>query len=144
MRKNTLKMLLYFSAFTSIIATSSYAIEGKTNTEVIAEKARVSIEEMKNYSIEKKDAATIKAREIMADLDNRIKTLDAAISDKKSDMSDATREAKRKTLAELRHQRHDVQNWYDRFKDSSKDAWDEVKHGFIKAYDAFQDTYKAS
>lgn len=145
MKKNTLKMLLCFGALTTVIAASCYAAtETNTNAEAVAEKARASMEEFKNYSIDKKDAATTKAKEIMVDLDSRIKTLDEAITDKKNDMSDATRDAKRKTLAKLREQRRDVQNWYDKFKDSSKDAWDEIKHGFVKAYDAFQDTYKGS
>jgi ElaB/YqjD/DUF883 family membrane-anchored ribosome-binding protein len=144
MRKNTLKMLLCFGALTTAMALSSYAVESKTNADIVAEKARASVEQIKIYSIDKKDDATEKAKEIMASLDSHIKTLDDAITDKKSDMTDATREAKGKTLAQLRQQRHDVQNWYDKFKDSSQDVWDEVKHGFIKAYDAFQDTYKGS
>ncbi len=32
----------------------------------------------------------------------------------------------------------------NKFKDSSKDAWEEIKKGFVRSYDAFQDTYKNS
>lgn len=141
MKKNTLKLLLCCGV-ASLIAINAYATTyNKDSTNTTIERTKASIEDFKNYTIDKKDQAVEKAKDLMVDLDKKIKNLDDSISDKKNDMSDAIRESKRKTLVTLRKQRQDVQNWYDKFKDSTKDAWEEVKNGFVKAYDAFQDTY---
>lgn len=59
-------------------------------------------------------------------------------------MTDTMRDAKIKTIVKLKEKRHNLEDWYEKFHNSSKEAWDEVKQGFIRSYDSFQYTYKNS
>jgi gas vesicle protein len=53
-------------------------------------------------------------------------------------MSKDMKEKSRSTLETLRQKREDLQNWAEKFKNSSGDAWEETKQGFSRAWRDFQ------
>ena len=60
-------------------------------------------------------------------------------------MSKASREKSQQTLQELRKKRNDLAEWYGGMKQSSAEAWGEVKQGFIKSYHTLSEAFdKAS
>jgi len=146
MRTNTITILLCLGILASTTSMNAYATTATDQTiaEALSEKTRATIEEIKQYSVESKEIAGEKAKEIIADADARIKILEDATADKTNNMSDSMRDAKIKTIVKLKEKRQSLQNWYQKFHNSSKDAWDEIKQGFIKSYDSFQYTYKNS
>jgi hypothetical protein len=41
----------------------------------------------------------------------------------------------------LRKQRNEVAEWYGGLKHSASNAWEDVKKGFLKSYQALRDTF---
>jgi hypothetical protein len=146
MKINTIAILLCLGALASITSLKAYATtsSGKTVTEAISDKTKTAIEEIKHYSADKKEIASTKAKAIIADIDSRIKALEDTVADKTNNMSDAMRDAKIKTIVKLKEQKQNLQDWYQKFHTSSKDAWEEIKQGFIRSYNSFEYTYKNS
>ncbi len=143
MKKNTLKFLLWMGALSSVTVYNSYASQ-PTTTEVAIERAKHSMQDIKESAVDKKDAATAKAKEVISYMDSRIRDLEYSIADKKNGMTDAARDTKTKALVKLKQERAEINNWYNKFKDSTEDTWDKTKEGFSRAYDAFQDAFKNS
>ncbi len=143
MKKKIIATLLGFSMIGCVVPYA-YADDAKTTTEQITEKTKNAIDQIKSYSIDKKEAAKEKAKELTEDIDHKIKVLEDSVADKTNNMTDAAREAKTKSIIKLKEKRNDVESWYKKLCNSTKNAWEEIKQGFIKSYDAFQDTYKDS
>ncbi len=141
-KKLILTLLCLSAAGFAIPLTSAHA--DVTLTRAISEKSKHAIEDIKLYSIEKKEAAREKAKEVVEDIDNRINALEDTIADKKNGMTDAIREAKTRSVIKLKEKRNDVKDWYEKFSGSTKNAWEEIKEGFVRSYESFQDTYNES
>jgi hypothetical protein len=45
------------------------------------------------------------------------------------------------TLTALRKQRNEVAEWYGGLKHGSRNAWEEVKKGFLKSYQDLRDAF---
>ena len=146
MKTNTIAILLCLGILSSTTSMQAYATTNSDATvvEVLSDKTKTTIEKIKQYSVDQKEIAREKAKEIIADIDNRIQALEDSTADKTNNMTDTMRDAKIKTIVKLKEKRHNLEDWYERFHNSSKDAWDELKQGFIRSYDSFQHTYKNS
>ncbi len=122
---------------------------------VFAAYAQASSKEMKkevseaasaigDYTIEQKDAAVSKAKEMMAALDQKTDSLERKLEANWENMQQASRGKYQKSLKELREKRNQLSEWYGGMKQSSKEAWTEVKKGFASTYDgvvkAYEDT----
>lgn len=146
MKTNTIAILLCLGILASTTSMNAYAttVTDHSTTDTLSDKTKVTIEEIRQYSVESKELAGEKAKEIMADIDKRIQILEDAIADTTNNMRDSMRDAKIKTIVKLKEQRQSLDTWYQKFRNSSKDAWEEIKQGFIRSYDSFQHTYKNS
>jgi hypothetical protein len=98
-----------------------------------------TLQTIENYSAEQRDEAVKKAQELLNDLDRRIDRMQAQLEKGWTKMSESAREKKAATLRALRKQRNEVAEWYGGLKYSSAAAWEDVKGGFVKSYDALKD-----
>jgi hypothetical protein len=98
-----------------------------------------TVRAIKNYSADQRDEAVKKAQELLNDLDGRIDRMQAQLEKEWTQMSESAREKKAATLRALRKQRTDVAEWYGGLKHSSAAAWEDVKGGFVKSYEALRD-----
>ncbi|MEE4243172.1 MAG: hypothetical protein V2I36_17045 [Desulfopila sp.] len=94
------------------------------------------------YSVEQKDAAMEKAREMMVKLDAQIDALERKIKEDWGTMRQESKEKYAETLQTLRQQRNELSEWYGSMKYSSKDAWREAKEGFSQSYDRLMRSWK--
>ena len=56
-------------------------------------------------------------------------------------MDQFAREKAMATLTTLRKQRNEIAEWYGGLKHSSSNAWEDVKKGFLRSYQALRDTF---
>ena len=56
-------------------------------------------------------------------------------------MDQSARKKARAALDALRHERYELAEWFGGLKHSSREAWDEVKGGFVKSYEALKESF---
>lgn len=100
-----------------------------------------AMSEMKEYTIEQKDAAVAKAQEMMEDLDKKIESWEMKMDQKWDDLKETSRENYAKSKEELKNQRADMAAWLEKMQNSSGEAWEEVTQGFVDGYDAFVESW---
>jgi len=120
-----------------LLPSSLWAAETDVSKEV--KEAGSAIAE---YSAEQKDAAMENAREMMADLDERIDTMEKKLYENWADLKAASREEYRQALKSLRSQRNELSEWYGSMKHSSKETWNEVKQGFSNTYKNLRESWQ--
>ena len=98
-------------------------------------------EAIKNYSVDQRDEAVKRAKEILDDLDARIARLDSRLNDRWERMDQTARKKMSAALAALRKQRNDAAEWYGGLKHSSANAWEDVKKGFLRSYHNLRDSF---
>lgn len=95
-----------------------------------------AMESLKGYSAAQRDEALKAARTQLDAMDAQIEKLEDEAAEQWQDLSASARERREATLRTLRARRQELAEWYGGMKHSSQSAWDDVKQGFIKAYDA--------
>lgn len=96
---------------------------------------------IKAYTIDKKNEAMAEAKKVLDRMDSRIDELENQSSEKWQRMSKNSQEQRQETLRELRKKRNEIAEWYGGMRQSSMQAWDEVKEGFAKSYHALREAY---
>lgn len=100
-----------------------------------------AIESLKGYTVSQRDAAAEEAAEALEDIDEQIEVLQQRTVDEWADLSVEAREARLEALNELVEQREKMAKWYLDMKDSSEQAWVEVREGFVDAYGVLEDAW---
>jgi len=111
----------------------------KTTASEIKQDMVQTVQAIKNYTAEQKDQAVKKAREALDGLDARIDRMEIQLEKKWNRMSQAAHQKATATMKALRKERTQAAEWYGGLKHSSAAAWEEVKGGFLKSYEALQD-----
>jgi chromosome segregation ATPase len=132
-------ILIIFSANT--FADQQTASKSKTTSEDVKQETMEAIEALKNYSIEKKDAAVSEVKVALEDLDARIDRMQNGIEKKWDEMDQASRDKAKETMQALRKKRNELSEWYGGMKHSSAEAWTDVKDGFVKGYEALANAF---
>jgi hypothetical protein len=96
---------------------------------------------IKDYSVEQRDEAVKNAKVALDNLDARINRLAADIDSKWDQLDASARKKAYESMDRLRKERNDAAEWMGALKHSSKEAWDEVKNGFAKSYEALSNTF---
>jgi hypothetical protein len=122
-----------FVAMASILFAAQPSSD-KTTAKGVKEKAEEAAEAIKNYSVEQRDEALVKAKTVLDDLDARIDTMETRLNEKWDQMDASARKKATEALTEIRKQRNEAAEWYGGLKHSSKHAWEDVKKGFLKSY----------
>ena len=111
----------------------------KTTSEEVADK--VAAEAIRHYSVDQRDEAVKKAKEILDDLDARMDRMNSQLNDQWERMDQRARQEMKTSLAALRRQRNEVFEWYGGLKHSSVNAWEDVKQGFLHSYQNLRDGF---
>jgi hypothetical protein len=128
--KLSIAPLVIVSLMTTFMLSNAMAVNAADPKQEMKEAAEAIAE----YSVEQKDAATAKAKEMMSDLDKRIESVEKRLAENWDDLKQSTREQYGDTLKTLRKKRNTLSEYYGGLKHSSKDAWQEVRDGFAKSY----------
>lgn len=108
----------------------------------VKEETQEFISTLQQYPAAQRNEA-IKTTELaMKKLDRRIGTLETRVDNNWNNMTQAAREKARANLKALRQQRNELAERYRSFKNSSADAWEDMKKGFSDAYMSIQDAWE--
>ena len=114
----------------------------KTSTKEIKQETQELIQALKTYSADQRDEAIQKSKAALDNLDKRIDALESRIDNNWDKMNKTAREKARAGLKSLRQQRVELAEWYGSFKNSSDDAWEQMKKGFSNAYSAINEAWE--
>jgi RNA processing factor Prp31 len=136
--------LFFITAVFFAVGSVSFAAQtsaDKTTTKEVKEKVAEAAEAIKNYSFDQRDEAIVKAKAALADLDARIDRMESRLNKEWDQMDQSARNKAINTLTALRKQRNEVAEWYGGLKHGSRNAWEEVKKGFLKSYQDLRDAF---
>lgn len=132
-------VLIMFSAAT--FADQQTAGDNKTTSEDVKQETVEAVEALKKYSIEKKNTAVSEVKVVLEELDARINHMQNRIENRWDEMDQASRDKAKATMQTLRKKRNELSEWYGGLKHSSANAWEDVKIGFVKGYEALANAF---
>lgn len=97
-----------------------------------------SWDNVKSYTVEKKDEAVAYGKKLVRETDRGIRNLEREAG-KQSDQAKAN---VRQDLKELKAKRAQAAKKLDEMGKASSAAWDEAKNGFVDAYQDLQESYR--
>jgi small-conductance mechanosensitive channel len=113
-----------------VLAASVLPVPAQTTSKDVAQKASETGQAIKDYTVEKKDEAVAHAKKVTADLEAKIKELEAQASKQ-------TGEIKAKSQAqikELKAKRTKASQKVTELSRATKASWEKAKEGFADAY----------
>jgi len=113
-----------------VLATSALPVPAQTTSKDVSQKASETGQAIKDYTVEKKDEAVAHAKQVTADLEAKIKELEAQASKQ-------TGEIKAKSQAqikELKAKRTKASQKVTELSRATKASWEKAKEGFADAY----------
>jgi len=113
-----------------VLATSGLPVPAQTTSKDVSQKASETGQAIKDYTVEKKDEAVAHAKKVTADLEAKIKELEAQASKQ-------TGEIKAKSQAQikdLKAKRTKASQKVTELSRATKASWDKAKEGFADAY----------
>jgi hypothetical protein len=113
----------------------------ETTAKEVEEKTVQALQAIGSYTADQRDEAVGKAKETLDALDTRIDQLEADFRQKWDRMDQATRSKTQEALTTLRKQRTEAAEWYGGLKHSSRNAWEDVKTGFLESYHQLQGAF---
>ncbi|MBK1724235.1 hypothetical protein [Thiocystis violacea] len=114
------------------------------SAEAIEQDTQDLLESLKAYGADQRQEAVEATKAALDAADKRIDTLQTRLDDNWDSMSKAAREKAQASMKALRERRTQVAEWYGSMKTSSDSAWDEIKEGFAKAYQALAEAWDDS
>lgn len=108
----------------------------RTSINQVKQETQELLQTLKAYSADQRDEAIDKTRAALDNLDKRIDALETRIDNDWDNMNKAAREKARASLKSLRQQRIQLAEKYGNLETSSDEAWEHMKKGFSKAYNA--------
>jgi len=137
LRGLALGALLAISPLSFAAETSS----GKATAKDVSRKVDETGQTIKNYTVAQRDEAIKQAKAALDDLDARIGRMERKLDREWDRMDQDARKKARATLAALRKERNEAAEWYGGLKHSSAEAWEQVKAGFVKSYEALKQSF---
>jgi predicted phage tail protein len=134
MRKLKWMLLVVMVAQTICFVETSFG-EKTTKIEVKKE-VQEAAEAIKKFSVEQRDEAVRNTKSILDKMDKRIDQMESDLNKRWKHMTAAARERKQTSIRALMKKRNEVAEWYGGLKHGSANAWDEIKTGLSKAYEA--------
>jgi hypothetical protein len=116
------------------------AAQGGSDREVSRE-IREAAMAIKDYSVDRRDEAVRRAKAALDDIDARIEALQDRLQHDAKLANDAARANADKTLRALQHQRNEAAEWYGGLKHGSREAWSEVRGGFVRSYEILSNAF---
>lgn len=119
----------------SVAAAPVFAEEQSASTQLKKELGEAG-EAIKKFSADQRDEAVNNARQALDQLDARINRLAADIDGKWEQLDASARKKAYESMDRLRKERNDAAEWMGALRHGSKEAWGEVKNGFVRSYEA--------
>ncbi len=137
-------LVLVLAVFFTIggISFAGQKSEEKTTAQEVKQEVKEAVEAIQSYSGDQRNEALKEVREALDDLDTRIDNLETRLNKKWEQMDQSAREKARSTLKSLRKKRNELAEWYGGMQHSSAKAWEHVKRGFLKSYEALSKAYE--
>ena len=113
-----------------VLATFALPVPAQTTSKDVSQKASETGQAIKDYTVEKKDEAVAHAKKVTADLEAKIKELEAQASKQ-------TGEIKAKSQAQikdLKAKRTKASQKVTELSRATKASWEKAKEGFADAY----------
>lgn len=123
------------------IGTAAQTATEKTTAKEVKEKTAEALQAISSYTADQRNEAVKKAKEALDDLDTRTDQLQSQLSQKWDQMDQSARTKARESLTALQKQRIAAAEWYGALKHSSRNAWKDVKTGFVKSYHELYDAF---
>ena len=117
------------------------AFSADTTGQDIGKKLDDAGKAIKEYSAEHREEALVRAKKALAEADARIDEFEDNVNRKWDGMSATARQQARESLRTMHQRRLELAENYGELKRSSSKAWEEVKGGFVKSYDALRDAF---
>lgn len=114
----------------------------ETSFEDVKEETKEAISTLRAYSVNQRDQAIQDAKATLDRLDQRLDSLESKIDSEWTEMTEGARQNARETVQSLRKQRLQLSEWYGSMKSSSDAAWEELKTGFVGAYQELEDAWQ--
>jgi len=111
---------------------------GQTTSSDVSKQTKEAWETFKAYMAHQKDEAAADGKMLLEKADAKIQELEA---DAAKSSGDAKVEYQ-KTIKKLKEKRSDAAKKLEDLGNSSADAWDSTKDGFVEAYSDLHDTFK--
>jgi len=114
----------------SVLAAAALPVPAQTTSKDVSQKASETGQAIKDYTVEKKDEAVAHAKKVTADLEAKIKELEAQASKQ-------TGEIKAKSQAQikdLKAKRTKASQKVTELSRATKASWEKAKEGFADAY----------
>lgn len=121
--------------------TATPASGAQSETKELKQEWSEAFDALKDYSAAQRDEAIDRAKEVIAAMDKRIDRIERLAENQWSQLSAEMRQGRSDALRELRRQRNELAVWYGGMRQSSVVAWEEVKQGFINAYQDLGDAF---
>ena len=134
--------LLTLALLATAPAARAEADNSAPTIEQLQQDTQALAEKLKNYSASQKDEAMQSIRDTLAKLDERITVMSRNLADNWDQMSDKSRAEAQDKLDQLQAQRAQVEDWYERLKNSSSSAWSAMKKGFSDAYQGLSEAWR--
>ena len=115
--------------------------QGKTTARDVSRKTAETGRAIKDYTVAQRGEAVRQAKAALDDADSRIRRLERKLDADWDKMDQSARKKARATLDALRGERNDLAEWYGGLKHGSSEAWEEVKDGFARSYDALRKSF---
>ncbi|MBO6519358.1 MAG: hypothetical protein JJ900_00595 [Rhodospirillales bacterium] len=123
------------AAFVAVAPVSgALAGDQDMSVEQIKEDTSELVTSLKEFGVEQRDEAVDAVEGALDAIDDRIVALETRVDHEWDEMSQAARESARETLRALREERQDVAEWLGGLKNTTGEAWAEVKADFSEAY----------
>lgn len=131
-------------AMTMSFSTALHANSDKdpVTTQDVTQETKELVNTLEKYTYKQRDEALRNAEKAMQNIDRRIDIMETRINKNWDDMSQVARQKTQENLETLREERNELTDQYQRFKNSSVDAWESTKKGFSKAYQAVSDSWE--
>lgn len=139
-------LLLTSSALTVLLLTmfsfSMNAAAQHGNFEEIQHDTHELIESLGDYTAQQRDAVVTEVNKSLTQLDRYTERMQERIDANMQVMSIESQELARNAMEKLREQRAVVNVHLEQLANNTTDTWDEVKDGFVKAYEQMNEAWE--
>jgi len=124
------------------LALPAGADNNDTTVEDIQRETNDVIQTLQAYTQDQQQEAVQTASQAMQRADQRINRLETRIDNRWDQLSKPARKEARAALRKLRQERVALSQWYGSMKESSQDAWSEMRTGFNKSYKSMSNAWQ--
>jgi peptidoglycan hydrolase CwlO-like protein len=144
MRKSTgtLTLIAVMTLLLFTLSAQSQSTSGTVTAQDVQKETKEMINALQQYTFDQRDQAVKEINQALKKLDGQIDELESRVDSNWDNMTKAARQKYRGDLKTLRQQRIELAERYGSFKNSSINAWEQMKKGFSNAYQSMSDSWK--